>query len=55
MNPLIYTTLFCLTYIAYVNAYIITVDADAEECFFEKATEAGTKLGKFKHNVNYTI
>ncbi|XP_076254088.1 transmembrane emp24 domain-containing protein 2-like [Rhynchophorus ferrugineus] len=45
MYSLIYITLFFVTYIVYANAYIITVDADAEECFFEKATEAGTKLG----------
>jgi hypothetical protein len=28
------------------NAYYVTVDAHAEECFFEKVT-AGTKLGIF--------
>lgn len=29
------------------KAYIVTVDAHAEECFFEHV-EAGTKLGKSK-------
>lgn len=29
--------------------YIITVDADAEECFFDKV-EAGTKMGMFIQN-----
>lgn len=28
--------------------YVITVDADAEECFFDKV-EAGTKMGKCIH------
>lgn len=27
-------------------AYFITVDADAEECFFDKV-DAGTRMGKF--------
>lgn len=34
------------TYVANVNAYFITVDAHAEECFFDKV-ETGTKMGKF--------
>lgn len=32
-------------YIANVDAYFITVDAHAEECFFDKV-ETGTKMGK---------
>ncbi|XP_066261583.1 transmembrane emp24 domain-containing protein 2 [Euwallacea similis] len=33
-----------ILFISQVQAYIVTVDAHAEECFFEKV-EAGTKLG----------
>jgi hypothetical protein len=29
------------------QAYLITVDAHAEECFFDKV-EAGTKMGKIR-------
>lgn len=29
------------------NAFFVTIDAHAEECFFEKVT-AGTKLGNIK-------
>lgn len=35
-----------VTYLNNVNAYFITVDAHAEECFFDKV-ETGTKMGKF--------
>lgn len=34
------------------SAYFITVDAHAEECFFDKV-ETGTKLGKYKYNHIY--
>lgn len=27
-------------------AYFVTIDAHSEECFYEKVTEAGAKLGK---------
>lgn len=35
----------CLSLLTGAHGYFITVDAHAEECFFEKVT-AGTKLGK---------
>ncbi|KAK3913983.1 Transmembrane emp24 domain-containing protein [Frankliniella fusca] len=40
------TLLFCIlcTYLSSVNGYFITVDAHAEECFFDKV-ESGTKMG----------
>lgn len=34
-----------LAFLACANAYYVTLDAHAEECFFDKVT-AGTKLGK---------
>ncbi|KAL1502080.1 hypothetical protein ABEB36_007278 [Hypothenemus hampei] len=42
-NALLAIVLF-ITYLAESQSYIVTVDAHAEECFFEKV-EAGTKLG----------
>ena len=39
-------TIHVLTLTLGTDAYYVTVDAHAEECFFEKVT-AGTKLGKF--------
>ncbi|XP_039298148.1 transmembrane emp24 domain-containing protein [Nilaparvata lugens] len=36
--------IFALSFIQKISAYFITVDAHAEECFFERA-EMGTKLG----------
>lgn len=38
---------FLGTAVTISNAYFITVDAHAEECFFDRV-EAGTKMGKFK-------
>ena len=35
---------FCLLSTAVVNGFFVTLDAHAEECFFDKVT-AGTKLG----------
>ncbi|XP_050302896.1 transmembrane emp24 domain-containing protein 2 [Anthonomus grandis grandis] len=42
-----YLGIICLLFFSYLSgahSYIVTVDAHAEECFFEKV-EAGTKLG----------
>ena len=44
MKVLLLTVIFGCFLINVSQAYIITVDAHAEECFFEKTT-AGTKLG----------
>lgn len=35
---------FCLLFTTVVNGFFVTLDAHAEECFFDKVT-AGTKLG----------
>jgi hypothetical protein len=38
-----------LLHFASSSAYFITVDAHAEECFFDKV-EAGTKMGELHNN-----
>jgi hypothetical protein len=43
-NLVLIATIHVLTLTLGANAYYVTVDAHAEECFFEKVT-AGTKLG----------
>lgn len=39
-------SLYLSTLLSLTNCYTITVDAHAEECFFENV-EADTKIGKF--------
>lgn len=45
MDKLIYLMLMIIVSISKCSAYFITVDAHAEECFFDKV-EAGTKMGE---------
>jgi hypothetical protein len=42
----IYVLLYLVSHIGLSHGYFITVDAHAEECFFDKV-ESGTKMGKF--------
>jgi len=44
MCSILFISVALLSIVSGCHAYFITVDAHAEECFFDKAT-AGTKLG----------
>lgn len=44
MEYLVFIGILLLAYLTQTSGYIVTVDAHAEECFFQKV-EAGTKLG----------
>lgn len=50
MKNFILCNLLVLIFSAYAYSYSITVDAHAEECFFDKV-EYGTKMGQLKHCV----
>lgn len=46
MDYFILSGILLIACLSQTDGYIVTVDADAEECFFEKV-EAGTKLGEY--------
>lgn len=48
MDKLVHLIVGLVLIINHSAAYYITVDAHAEECFFDKV-EAGTKMGKLEY------
>ena len=46
ISPLNYCAVWLALFAFSANAYYVTLDAHAEECFFDKVS-AGTKLGIF--------
>jgi hypothetical protein len=44
----VYTLLLLISHVGLSYEYFITVDAHAEECFFDKV-ESGTKMGTDMH------